>query len=411
MPAVARGPLAGAVLERLAAWLAAEGYSARMVSQVMAVARGLSAWMDDHEAALRGLRAEDLDRFVAEFGPGVAGHAIVSMRLPAVRRFLVESGLVAGVPLSRKRQRRPLAQGPALVSVAAEAELVAWGRWQREVRGITDGCVRYRRGWVASFVESLVRDGVLDWSACDADALNAFITERSAGFSAASCTAIVDAMRSLTRWAHASGRVGGDVSAGILRSRGAKAALPRGLTPAQVEALFAACDPTTVTGVRDRAVILTLCRLGVRAGECAGLGLDDVDWAAGRLTVIGKGQRRLTLPIPQDVGAALVDWLRVRPQATSVRAVFVRMRPPAGPLTSAGISDIVMHRAAAAGLGVMHAHRLRHTAAMNVIAAGGTLIEARELLGHTSSTSTHVYARTDLTSLRTLAVPFGWWPR
>lgn len=137
-----------------------------MVSQVMAVARGLSAWRDDHGVAVRALRAGDLAGFAAEFGPGVAGHAIVSMRLPAVRRFLVESGLVAGVPLSRKRQRRSLAQGPALVSVAAEAEWVAWGRWQREVRGISDGCVRYRRGWVASFVEGLVHDGVVDWGAC-----------------------------------------------------------------------------------------------------------------------------------------------------------------------------------------------------------------------------------------------------
>jgi site-specific recombinase XerC len=125
------------------------------------------------------------------------------------------------------------------------------------------------------------------------------------------------------------------------------------------------------------------------------------------LTVVGKGQRRLTLPLPVDVGQALVAWLRVRPADGADRALFVRLRPPIRALTSAGISDIVKHRAEAAGLGVMHAHRLRHTAAMNVIAAGGTLVEAQELLGHQSAASTRVYARTDLASLRTLTVPFG----
>src|SRR5699024_692171 len=128
------------------------------------------------------------------------------------------------------------------------------------------------------------------------------------------------------------------------------------------------------------------------------------------LTVIGKGQRRLTLPIPHDVGEILVSWLRVRPTATD-RAVFVRMRTPIQALTSAGISDIIKHRGETADLGVVHAHRLRHTAAMNVIAHGGNLTEAQELLGHQNSAITSVYARVDLDSLRTLATPFGTVPQ
>lgn len=93
------------------------------------------------------------------------------------------------------------------------------------------------------------------------------------------------------------------------------------------------------------------------------------------------------------------------------RALFVRLRPPIRRLSSAGISDIVKHRAEAAGLGVVHAHRLRHSAAMNVIATGGSLVEAQELLGHRSVSSTRVYARTDLASLQTLTVEFGQVPR
>lgn len=187
--------------------------------------------------------------------------------------------------------------------------------------------------------------------------------------------------------------------------------LPRGLSVTQVEALLAACGARTVPAVRDRAVITVLWRLGLRAGETAGLLLDNVDWAAGRLSVVGKNQRRLTLPLPVDVGEALVAWLHVRPIDAMDRALFVRVRPPIRRLSSAGISDIVKHRAEAAGLGVVHAHRLRHSAAMNVIATGGSLIEAQELLGHRSVAVTRVYARTDLASLQTLTVEFGQVPR
>jgi site-specific recombinase XerC len=214
-------------------------------------------------------------------------------------------------------------------------------------------------------------------------------------------------MRSLVGWALMTGRIDRDLNHGILRPRVSRATLPRGLTPGQVDALLAAADPATIVGVRDRAVVITLSRLGLRAGEAARLMLDDIDWAAGRLTVIGKGQRRLTLPLPVDVGQALVAWLQARPADADDRAVFVRLRSPIRKLSSAGISDIVVHLAGRAGLGGIRAHRLRHTAAMNVIAAGGTLVEARELLGHSRADSTHVYARTDLASLRTLAVPFG----
>lgn len=411
MPVVARGPLAGVVMEQLAAWLAAERYSPTMVPQVLGVARGLSAWMEDHDASVAALSLDVLVLFQAEYGPGVPGHVIVKMRVPVLRRFLVEAGYLPAGALVRKRVRGPVARQAPPLGSAAVCELDAWGCWQREARGIGEGCIRYRRDWVGALVDSLpVAGGVIDWAGCDVAVVNAFIVDRSAGLAPASRVAIVDATRSLLRWAVATGRIERDLTGGILRARTTRATLPRGLSRGQVEVLLGACDLDTMGGVRDRAVITTLWRLGLRAGEAASLSLDDIDWAAGRLSVVGKGPRRLTLPIPVDVGEALVAWLRVRP-ATADRSLFVRVRPPIRALSSAGISDIVKHRAEAAGLGVVHAHRLRHTAATNVIAAGGSLIEAQELLGHQSAASTRVYARVDLASLRTLSVPFGQVPR
>lgn len=411
MPAVARGPLAGVVMDRLAAWIVAEGYAPTMVPQILGVARGLSAWMDDQHVRLDVLSGGVFEDFESAYPPGVPGHLIVRMRVPALRRFLVETGYLRGVAPVRKRARRPGHQPSLSISTAAGQELDEWARWQREVRGISDGCIGHRRQWVVGFVDSLTRNGAVDWSICDVAALNKFVGQRSRGFSPASCTLIVDAMRSLMRWALVTCRVERDLTGGILRARASRVTLPRGLSLTQVEALLTACNPTTVATVRDRAVITVLWRLGLRAGETAALLLDDVDWAAGRLSVVGKNQRRLTLPIPVDVGEALVAWLQIRPTEAVDRALFVRLRPPIRRLTSAGISDIVKHRAEAAGLGVMHAHRLRHTAAMNVIATGGSLAEAQELLGHRSVASTRTYARTDLASLQTLTVAFGRVPR
>lgn len=411
MPVVARGPLAGVVMKQLSAWLAAERYAATTAPQVVGVARGLSAWMEDHDVELRALSLHVLEAFEGDYALGVPGHAIVRVRMPAVRRFLTEAGYLPGVVQAGRRTRRPVAQPAPVIGGAAAGELDEWARWQRQARGISQGCIRHRRVWVAALVDSLAVAGEgLDWSTCEVATLNSFIAKRSEGFAPASRTAIVDATRSLMRWALATGRIAEDLTGGILGARASRATLPRGLTAGQVEALLAACDLKTLTGVRDTAVITLLWRLGLRAGEAAALGLDDLDWAAGRVSVLGKGPRRLTLPVPVDVGHALVAWLRVRPEALD-RALFVRVRPPVSALSSAGISDIIKHRAEAAGLVGVHAHRLRHTAAMNVIATGGSLIEAQELLGHQSATSTGAYARVDLASLRTLTVPFGQVPR
>lgn len=299
---------------------------------------------------------------------------------------------------------------PAPISDAVAHELDQWAQWQHDLRGVSIGCIRYRREWITPLLNSMpVINGNLCWTSCDVALLNDFVVRRSKGLSPASGAAIVDATRSLMRWALVSGRIDRDLTGGILRARHSREILPQALTPQQLTALMATCDTANASGIRDRAVITTLSRLGLRAGELAALRLDDINWATGQLTVIGKGQRRLNLPIPVDVGDALVAWLHVRPTTTD-RGLFVRLRRPHTALTPAGISDIVAHRGSTAGLGVIHAHRLRHTAATAVIATGGSITEAGELLGHATATTTRIYARTDLTSLRTLATEFGAWP-
>jgi len=182
-----------------------------------------------------------------------------------------------------------------------------------------------------------------------------------------------------------------------------------GVSARQVADLLGACDPTTAIGARDRAVVMILVRLGLRAGEAARLSLDDIDWNAGQIKISGKG-REHTLPIPVDVGQALTAWLRLRPPALD-RAVFVRMKAPRRMMTTSAISGIIARLSNVAGIEQIYAHRLRHTAAMDILAAGGTLTEAKELLGHVYTATTMAYAKVDLASLRELVVPFGQVPR
>ncbi|MGH3487797.1 MAG: tyrosine-type recombinase/integrase [Actinopolymorphaceae bacterium] len=239
--------------------------------------------------------------------------------------------------------------------------------------------------------------------------MNAYVVDRGRPYGVVARAHIVGSVRSLLRWALSTGHLDRDLTAGILKPPGTKRSVPRGVDAAHVAALLAVCDTTTAIGARDRALVLSLVRLGLRAGEAARLMLEDIDWGSGRVRVTGKGRKHV-LPLPVDVGQALESWLRLRPPALD-RAVFVRTRAPRQMMTVSGISGVIARLSGLAGIDPIHAHRLRHTAATDVLAAGGTLTEAKELLGHAHTVTTMTYAKVDLASLRELVVPFGQVPR
>jgi integrase len=184
--------------------------------------------------------------------------------------------------------------------------------------------------------------------------------------------------------------------------------LPQGITPTEAWLLLRACDRRRASGRRDYAAIVLMLRLGLRAREVALLRLDDLDWRAGQLTVHGKGGRVDQLPLPVDVGEAIAAYLRRgRPRDAAVREVFLRVTPPQVALTRGGVTALVAGAARRAGLGVVRAHRLRHTAATDMLRAGAPLAEIGQVLRHRSPGSTASYARVDVERLRTIARP---WP-
>ncbi len=157
-----------------------------------------------------------------------------------------------------------------------------------------------------------------------------------------------------------------------------------------VRPLLDACDRSSPVGRRDFAVITMLHRLGLRCAELVELRLQDVDWQAGTLTVRGKGDRIDLLPLPIDVGQALVEYLRHARPRTTARTVFVRAAAPFPPLASSSASCIVARTARRAGLGTVHADRLRHTAASRTLNAGASLQEVAHLLRHASPATTTI---------------------
>lgn len=191
-------------------------------------------------------------------------------------------------------------------------------------------------------------------------------------------------------------------------SRRRLAGLPKGLEPDQVRQLLAACDADTAVGCRDLAILTLLVRLGLRRGEVAGLGLDDIDWRAGTIRVRGKGDCHERLPLPADVGRRMAEYLRhARPADALGRTVFVRHFAPHHALGASRVSGIVADAARRAGLGRVHAHRLRHTAATELLRTGASLPEIGQLLCHRRVETTAIYAKVDRDTLRLIARP---WP-
>ncbi|USQ76100.1 tyrosine-type recombinase/integrase [Ornithinimicrobium cryptoxanthini] len=397
-PRLQGGPLDEVVLD-LVSWLKEQGYAVGTASSVACTAARLSCWMSRQRLDVQDLDDTVLTRFVASQSRGRDWHPSSARRIVTVRNFFLATSLLT-----------PPSQPPPVPTAPAEQLLEDWIAHLRAPRGLSQGWAAECRGWVQDFVTELpIEDGQLVWDGVDVTAVNRYVARRGQGYSLSSRRHLVSAMRGLLDWAFLTGQVSRSISAGILRpATPAAPALPRALTPGQVLALVAAADTSTPTGLRDRAIVVLISRLGLRAGEVATLTLDDVDWHAGTLMVHGKSGRVLRLPVPVDVGQALVDYLRDgRPVGASDRAVFTRSRPPLVGLGRQGISGVVAHLATVAGLGTVHAHALRHTAATAVLACGGSLVEARELLGHARTDTTMIYARTDLAALRVLAPTWG----
>ena len=218
---------------------------------------------------------------------------------------------------------------------------------------------------------------------------------------------LVTALRSFLRFVFLRGETESDLTASVPPVADWRhAALPRFIPAADVQRILRACNRSTPTGRRDYAVLLLLARLGLRAGEVVHMELGDINWEAGELVVRGKGARQERIPLPRDVGRALVDYLRRDRARCALRRVFICMRAPhrgfAGPVAVCTIVRRAIERAELQPPS-KGAHLLRHSLATDLLRRGASLAEIGDLLRHRHPDTTLLYAKVDLATLRQIA--------
>jgi integrase/recombinase XerD len=355
----------------------------------------LSRWLEREGLATDRLSPERVEQFVA--ARRAAGYrtwvSSLSMRLPLA--FLGEIGVGAGsMPFAPEGE--------------VERLLSAYRQYLVRERGLAESTICQYERVAQLFLEERERAGGLQLERLSAADVSGFLARECPKRSVSGARHLVVGLRPLLRYLYVRGLIGLPLRWAVpgvadLRDR----ALPRGLEPAIVAKLLGSCDRRRTVGRRDYAVLLLMVRLGLRVSEVAVLRVDDLDWRRGEALIHGKGGRVDRLPVPVDVGQALVSYLRRRGRFEGSRALFLKVLAPAGPLGVSGVKGVVSEASRRARVPRVGPHRLRHTAATAMLREGASLPEIAQVLRHSELRTTAIYARVDRKALRPLALP---WP-
>jgi len=379
--------------------LRASGYAATSITEAVRGIKHLGAWADARCVPVTQFDDHVVAEFTEHLGACPCGSRHKGLFKPtrvAARRFLgylQRAGIAAVAP-------RSMACVPPLIA--------AFSAWMRQHRGLA---ARTIAGYERAIATFLAAEGH-DPTRYTAAGVRAFVVACAGTRSRAYAKWIVRAVRLWLRFlaVEGLGPVGLDAAVPTV-PEWRLSALPRYLEPAVVEQVIGACDGGTPHGCRDRAILLLLARLGLRAGDVVGLRLDDIDWTQGTLRVCGKGRRTVALPLPQEVGDALLAYLQDARPRVLLDAVFLRARAPYRPFaTASSIADVVrlaLRRAGVTNAPSRGAHLLRHSAATAMLRAGSTLETIGAVLRHASPDTTAHYAKVDVATLATVAQP---WP-
>jgi len=392
-----RGPLAP-YAEGFREELLGQGYSWGSAAHQIHLMAHVSRWLE-----ARGLGPAALDeRLTGEFLAARRAGGYAALR--SARALAPLLGYLRGLGVAPPPWM-PVPQTPA------DRLAMRFGEYLARERGLAGESIRSYTGVARRFLAGAAfGDGTEGLTAAD---VTRFVRRECARRGVASAKATVTGLRSLLRFLYLDGQITAPLSGAVPSAACWQlAALPRAVSPADLARLMGSCDRDSVPGRRDFAILVLLARLGLRAGEVAALDLGDISWRLGEITVRGKGSRRDSLPLPVDAGEAVAGWLAGgRPREAACPAVFVRLRPPHGRLASTSVSYVVRRACARAGVTAAGAHRLRHSTAAGMLAAGGTLAEIGQVLRHAQPGTTAIYAKTDVLALSPLARPWPGGPR
>ncbi len=395
-------PLEGPLKEHIASfaqWVSAQGYALRSLHRKVLIAACFSRWLGQKGVRLRTVSFDHAARYLRCRARRVRPHHGDAAAL----RQLID--------LLRHRRVLPAEKRPRRRLTPVERCAEAFEEYLREERGLASATVTYYVSFTRSFLEDRFGDGRVMLSRLSAGDVVGFVQRQARRLHLKRAKLLTSALRSFLRYARYCGDITLDLAAAVPAvANWSMSTIPRAIPADQVGRLLARIGRRTAIGRRDYAILLLLARLGLRSSEVVLLELGDIDWKAGCLSVRGKGGRRTELPLPADVGEAIVAYLQHgRPRSTS-RRVFLRGKAPIrGFLGPSAIASIVQHAIKRTGIDAptKGAHQFRHALATQMLHHGASLSEIGELLGHRSPETTKIYAKVDLDTLRTLALP---WP-
>jgi len=395
-----RGGISGSHIDAFANDLEREGYAPASAVRYIRAAAHLGCFVQRKGGVLKDINLNMLDSF---------GRHLRRCRCPHFRRGKINYHAQFGVKLFHhhlvgcgicpSESVQNLTPNPALVSAFCD--------WFRTHRGVKEPTLRqYARG-ATDLLRTLGED-IGQWNA---QAVRDFLLERASQCGTPTTQALITSLRAFLRFLNFRGEFRDDLALAIPAvAHWRLARLPRCLSAEEVNRLVAACDGKDLRRLRDRAIVLMLVRLGLRSGDVARLRLTDINWNSGTLQVIGKGRYQVRLPLPQDVGDALLRYLECRPANIDTDHVFVRSNAPCRPFVSGdGVSSVVKHALKRANIDApaKGAHLLRHTAASEMLRNGVPLDQAGLVLRHRSIDMTAYYAKADVALLKQIAQP---WP-
>jgi len=385
-------------LDAYAAAVAEQGYTHDSIRQQIVVIADFSRWLAQKQIDIQALNSQIVDRYLR-----------LRRRQQRIRRgepkTLVRLLAMLGQKGVVKQHQQPV-EDNARTRITNEFRC-----YLLQDRGLSPSTLLNYVPVAEQFLAERFHNAVPNFAMIQATHVTGFVLRHARQLSPVRAGLMVTALRSFFRYLRHRGVIATDLAACVPTvPNWSLSTIPRFLPAAAVERILEGCDRTTSVGRRNHTILLLLARLGVRAGEVVGLSLDDIDWSTGQITIRGKGGKSAQLPLVNDVGSALSDYLRHDRPRSATRRVFLRHRAPlVGFGNSSTISSLVRRALKHAGVESAHtgAHVLRHSLATSLLRQGGSLDEIGELLRHQSPNTTAIYAKVDVTALHTLALP---WP-
>lgn len=391
------GPLAPH-LGSFAGLLAQQRYSRVTGWNKLRLVAALSKWMVQTKLRLKDLNERRAAKFLER----------------RWRRVVYQSGDKCTLTLLLQHLRQLDVVPPPTPAPLTPIDLIErdYGRHLRQERSFMSASVGQYLTVARRFLWHRFREGKIQLKGLCTKDVSDFVLKDSAIRGRRSAQLMTSVLRSFLNYLFQEGKTITNLATAIPATAGGRLSeLPRYLEAAEVENLLRACDRRHKVGRRDYAVLVLLARLGLRASEVANLELDDIDWAAGELMIRGKGNRVDRMPLLQEVGKAVADYLKRGRPRCSTRRVFIHCKAPYAGFSSPPnpVSGIVKRALARAGLNPQNqgAHLLRHSLATSLLRSGASLAQIGQVLRHQQMSTTEIYAKVDVQALRALAQP---WP-